>query len=132
MFLEDYRTHNIFLDQKFNPKIFDFGLAKLCSKKHSMVSMTSVMGSTMGYIALKMLSKNFGNVSYKADVYNFGMLLIEMVGGRKNINLTIENSSEAYFLEWLYNHLDQEQEVRIQNEEEHDITIAKKLSIVGL
>ena len=86
----------------------------------------------MGYIALEMLSKNFGNVSYKADVYNFGMLLIEMVGGRKNIDLTIENSSEAYFSEWLYNHLDQEQEVRIKIEEERDITIAKKLSIVGL
>ena len=63
-----------------------------------MVSMTSVRG-TMSYLALEMLSKNFWNVSYKAIAYNFGMLLIEMVGGRKNIDLTMENSSQAYFLE---------------------------------
>ena len=93
-----------------------------------MVSMTSVKG-TMSYIPPEMLSKIFWNVSYKANVYNFGMLLIEMAGGRKNIDLTMENSSQAYFPEWLYNHLDQEQDERIQNEEESDIKIAKILSI---
>ena len=55
-----------------------------------------------------------------------------MVGGRKNIDLTMENSSEANFPEWLYNHLDQEQEAHIQIEEESDIKIAKILNIIGL
>ena len=96
-----------------------------------MVSMTSVRG-TMSYIALEMLSKYFWNMSYKANVYNFGMLLIEMAGGRNNIDLTMENSSQAYFPEWLYNHLDQEQDARIQIEKESDIKIAKILSIIGL
>ena len=54
------------------------------------------------------------------------MLLIEIVGGRKNIDVRVENSSEAYFPEWLYNHLDQEHEVRIRIEEENNIKIAKK------
>ncbi|KAJ9679773.1 hypothetical protein PVL29_021628 [Vitis rotundifolia] len=112
----DIKPHNILLDHNFNSKISDFGLAKLCSKEQSVVSMIGARG-TMGYIAPKMLSRNFGNVSYKSDVYSFGMLLIEMVGGRKNIDATVENTSQAYFLEWLYNHLDQEQE---------------KLSIIGL
>ena len=76
-----------------------------------------------------MLSRNFRNVS---DVYSFCILLIEIVGGRKNIDVRVENSSEVYFPEWLYNHLDQEQEVRIRIEEENDIKIAKKLSIIGL
>ena len=53
----------------------------------------------MGYIAPEMLSRNFGNVSYKSDVYSFGMLLIEMVGGRKNIDVTVKNSNEVYFPE---------------------------------
>ncbi|WKA07529.1 hypothetical protein VitviT2T_025345 [Vitis vinifera] len=75
---------------------------------------------------------HFGNVSSKSDVYSFGMLLIEMVGGRKNIDATVENTSQAYFPEWLYNHLDQEQEVHIRIEDESDIKIAKKLSIIGL
>ncbi|KAJ9679800.1 hypothetical protein PVL29_021649 [Vitis rotundifolia] len=127
----DIKPHNILLDHNFNPKISDFGLAKLCSKEQSAVSMTVARG-TMGYIAPEMLSRNFGNVSCKSDVYSFGMLLIEMVGGRKNIDATVENTSQAYFPEWLYNHLDQEQEVHIRIEEEGDIKIAKKLSIIGL
>ncbi|XP_034711030.1 rust resistance kinase Lr10-like [Vitis riparia] len=127
----DIKPHNILLDHNFNPKISDFGLAKLCSKEQSAVSMTAARG-TMGYIAPEMLSRNFGNVSSKSDVYSFGMLLIEMVGGRKNIDATVENTSQAYFPEWLYNHLDQEQEVHIRIEDESDIKIAKKLSIIGL
>ena len=126
----DIKPHNILLDHNFNPKISDFGLAKLCSKEQSAVSMTTARG-TMGYIAPEMLSRNFGNVSYKSNVYSFGTLLIEMVGGRKNIDVTVKNSNEVYFPEWLCNHLNQEQEVRIQIEEESDMKIAKKLSIIG-
>ncbi|KAG2709667.1 hypothetical protein I3760_05G251500 [Carya illinoinensis] len=44
---------------------------------------------TMGYIAPEVFSRNFGTVSYKADVYSFGMLLLEIVGGRRStIDLT--------------------------------------------
>ena len=127
----DIKPHKIFLDHNFNSKIYDFGLAKLCSKEQSAVSMTAARG-TISYIAPEMLSRNFGNVSYKYDVYSFGMLLIEMVGGRKNIDVIVKNSNEVYFPEWLYNHLNQEQEVRIRIEEESDMKIAKKLSIIGL
>ena len=94
----DIKPHNILLDQKFNPKISDFGLAKLCSKEQSVVSMTAARG-TMGYIAPEVLSRNFGNVSYKSDVYSFGMLLLEMVGGRKNSDAIMENTSQMYFPE---------------------------------
>ena len=94
----DIKPHNIYLDQNFNPKISDFGLAKLCSKDQSVVSMTIARG-TMGYIAPEVLSRNFWNVSYKSDVYSFGMLLLEMVSGRKNVDTTAENPSEVYFPE---------------------------------
>ena len=50
----DIKLHNILLDQKLNPKISNFALAKLCSKEQSVVSMTTARG-TMGYIAPKVL-----------------------------------------------------------------------------
>uniref|UniRef100_A0A2N9H6V8 Protein kinase domain-containing protein n=1 Tax=Fagus sylvatica TaxID=28930 RepID=A0A2N9H6V8_FAGSY len=127
----DIKPHNILLDHNFNPKISDFGLAKLCSKGKSVVSMTAARG-TMGYIAPEVLSRNFGTVSHKSDVYSFGMLLLEIVGGRKNIDTTVENTSQVYFPEWIYNHLDQGENPRIQLEEEGHATLARKLTIVGL
>ncbi|EOY23503.1 Kinase superfamily protein, putative [Theobroma cacao] len=127
----DIKPHNILLDQNFNPKISDFGLAKLCSKEQSAISMTTARG-TMGYIAPEVLSRNFGNVSYKSDVYSFGMLLLEMVGGRKNIDVTAENTSQVYFPEWAYNRLDKGEELGIRIEDEEHTGIVKKLTIVGL
>ncbi|GLT55603.1 hypothetical protein SLA2020_287100 [Shorea laevis] len=126
----DIKPHNILLDQNFNPKISDFGLAKLCSKEQSAISMTAARG-TMGYIAPEVLSRNFGKVSCKSDVYSFGMLLLEMVGGRKNIDVTVESTSQVYFPEWVYNCLERgEFGIRIENK--GHANIARRLTIVGL
>ncbi|EEF48969.1 receptor serine/threonine kinase, putative [Ricinus communis] len=125
----DIKPHNILLDENFNPKISDFGLAKLCSKDQSAISMTTARG-TMGYIAPEVFSRNFGNVSYKSDVYSFGMVLLDMVRGRKNIDFA--DGSQVYFPEWVYNRLDQGEELRIRIKEVNDEKIAKKLIFVGL
>ncbi|XP_010275239.1 PREDICTED: rust resistance kinase Lr10-like isoform X2 [Nelumbo nucifera] len=129
----DIKPHNILLDHSLNPKISDFGLAKLCSKDVSVVSMTAARG-TMGYIAPEVFSRNFGNVSYKSDVYSFGMLLLEMVGGRKNIDLRAERTSQVYFPEWIYNRLIQGEELEIREDEDGDSNsrIVKKLTTVAL
>ncbi|GLT61344.1 hypothetical protein SLA2020_340590 [Shorea laevis] len=127
----DIKPHNILLDHNFNPKISDFGLAKLCSKEQSAVSMTAARG-TIGYIAPEVLSRNFGKASYKSDVYSFGMLLLEMVGGRKNIDDTVESTSQVYFPEWAYNCLDKGEEFGIRIDSEGHAKIARKLTIVGL
>ncbi|XWS34988.1 hypothetical protein CRYUN_Cryun21dG0085400 [Craigia yunnanensis] len=66
----DIKPHNILLDDKFCPKISDFGLAKLCPKKESAISMTGARG-TFGYIAPKVYSRNFGRVSHKSDLVDY-------------------------------------------------------------
>lgn len=127
----DIKPNNILLDKNFIPKISDFGLAKLCNKGQSIVSMTAARG-TIGYIAPEVFSRNFGNVSSKSDVYSFGMLLLEMVDGKTNNLAGEQNNSDVYFPEWIFHRLEQGGELVIQVENEDDSTIARKLTIVGL
>ncbi|KAK6121827.1 hypothetical protein DH2020_044440 [Rehmannia glutinosa] len=127
----DIKPQNILLDHNLNPKVADFGLAKLCSKEQSVVTMTAARG-TIGYIAPEVFSRNFGKVSYKSDIYSFGMLLIDMVGGRKNFVGATQDSSEIYFPEWMYNQLEKGEDIAIQIEREEENSIVKRLIIVGL
>ncbi|KAF5190776.1 Receptor-like protein kinase [Thalictrum thalictroides] len=128
----DIKPHNILLDEDFNPKISDFGLAKLCFGKDSIVSMTGARG-TAGYIAPELVSRNFGGISHKADVYSYGMMVLEMVGGRKNLNIRVSNLSEIYFPQWIYKRLDLKEDLGlygVTTEEAEEI--ARKLILVGL
>ncbi|KAK7385010.1 hypothetical protein VNO78_30717 [Psophocarpus tetragonolobus] len=126
----DINPHNVLIDDQFSPKITDFGLAKLCPKNQSTVSMTAARG-TLGYIAPEVFSRNFGNVSYKSDIYSYGMLLLEMVGGRKNTNMSAEENFQVLYPEWIHNLLEGK-DVQVTIEEEGDVKIAKKLAIIGL
>ncbi|KAL2327037.1 hypothetical protein Fmac_020464 [Flemingia macrophylla] len=125
----DINPHNVLLDDNLVPKITDFGLAKLCPKNQSKVSMTAARG-TLGYIAPEVFSRNFGNVSYKSDIYSYGMLLLEMVGGRKNTNKSKDESYQVLYPEWIHNLLEG-RDVQVNIEDEGDVKIAKKLAIVG-
>ncbi|WJZ80385.1 hypothetical protein VitviT2T_000311 [Vitis vinifera] len=128
----DIKPHNILLNQDFCPKISDFGLSKLCTRKESIVSMSGARG-TAGYIAPEVFCRNFGDVSPKSDVYSYGMMVLEMVGGRKNIDDGINHTSEIYFPHWIYKRLELDEELGLQgfmNEEER--TSARKMIIVSL
>ncbi|KAK3404090.1 hypothetical protein EUGRSUZ_K00432, partial [Eucalyptus grandis] len=108
----DIKPHNILLNKNFTPKVSDFGLAKLYPIDHSIVSMTAARG-TLGYMAPELFYKNLGGVSYKADVYSFGMLLMEMAGRRKNLNANAEHSSQIYFPLWVYDHVNEGESVEM-------------------
>ncbi|KQK02385.1 rust resistance kinase Lr10 isoform X2 [Brachypodium distachyon] len=128
----DIKPHNILLDCSFNPKISDFGLAKLCAREHSIVTLTAARG-TMGYIAPELYSRNFGRISNKSDVYSFGMLVLEMVSGRRNSDAWIENQNELYMPEWIYEKIITEQELESTREmKQEEKEIVRKLAIVAL
>nr|XP_023888297.1 rust resistance kinase Lr10-like [Quercus suber] len=126
----DIKPHNILLDENFIPKVSDFGLAKLYPVDDSIVSLTAIRG-TLGYIAPELFYKNIGGISYKADVYSFGMLLMEMVGRRKNLNASVEHSSQIYFPSWIYDKLDQGENLELLNGTEGENKTLKKMIIVA-
>ncbi|KAK9919378.1 hypothetical protein M0R45_027973 [Rubus argutus] len=127
----DIKPHNILLDANFNSKISDFGLARFYPKDRNTISVTAVRG-TMGYIAPEMFYRSIGGVSYKADVYSFGMLLLEMAGRRKNLNAHAEHSSQLYFPSWIYDQLEKGLSIEIEEACENDEKIAKKMIMVAL
>ncbi|XP_061360101.1 rust resistance kinase Lr10-like [Gastrolobium bilobum] len=128
----DIKPHNILLDVNFSPKVSDFGLAKLYPTDYSIVSLTAARG-TMGYMAPEMFYKNIGGISYKADVYSFGMLLMEMASRRKNVNEFVDNPSQVYFPSWVYDQFSEGKEIEIENSTtEEDEKILKKMIIVAL
>ncbi|XP_048433196.1 cysteine-rich receptor-like protein kinase 34 [Pyrus x bretschneideri] len=127
----DIKPHNILLDENFTAKISDFGLARFSPRDHNTLSLTAPRG-TMGYIAPEMFYRNLGGVSYKADVFSFGMLLMEMTGRRKNLNAHAQNSSQIYFSSWIYDQLEKGLSVEIVDACENDKKVAKKMIMVAL
>uniref|UniRef100_A0A0D9Y2H3 Protein kinase domain-containing protein n=1 Tax=Oryza glumipatula TaxID=40148 RepID=A0A0D9Y2H3_9ORYZ len=128
----DIKPNNILLDYNFSPKISDFGLAKLCARDQSIITLTAARG-TMGYIAPELYSRNFGEISYKSDVYSFGMLVLEMVSGRRNSDPSVESQNVVYFPEWIYEQVTIGQDLALGREmtEEEKATM-RQLAIVAL
>ncbi|KAL2957181.1 hypothetical protein AAZX31_18G130500 [Glycine max] len=91
----DIKLSNILLEEDFTPKIADFGLARLFPEDKSHIS-TAIAG-TLGYMAPEYVVR--GKLTEKADVYSFGVLVIEIVSGKK-ISAYIMNSSSLLHTVW--------------------------------
>ncbi|KAK2425439.1 G-type lectin S-receptor serine/threonine-protein kinase SD2-5 [Trifolium repens] len=88
----DIKPQNVLLDDNFMAKVSDFGLVKLMSREQSHVFTT--LRGTRGYLASEWIT-NYA-ISEKSDVFSYGMLLLEIIGGRKNYDQW-EGPEKAHF-----------------------------------
>ncbi|MBA0733528.1 hypothetical protein Gogos_017527, partial [Gossypium gossypioides] len=97
----DIKPHNILLDENFNPKVSDFGLAKLYSVEDSIVSLTAARG-TIGYIAPEL-----------------------------NVNAFADHTSQIYFPSWIYDRLDQGEDMELGDVSDDEKVMVRKMIITA-
>lgn len=97
----DIKPENILLEDDFCPKVSDFGLSKLTHKKDK-VTMSRIRG-TRGYLAPEWVIHR-EPITAKADVYSFGMVLLEIVTGVRNSGFRRSSlpSEDWYFPKWAF------------------------------
>ncbi|XP_038717667.1 G-type lectin S-receptor-like serine/threonine-protein kinase SD2-5 isoform X2 [Tripterygium wilfordii] len=98
----DIKPQNVLLDDNFTAKVSDFGLAKLMNRDESLVYTT--LRGTRGYLAPEWITHS--PISEKSDVYSYGIVLLEIIGGRKNYDMG-ECSEKSYFPSYAFKMLEE-------------------------
>lgn len=86
----DIKASNILLDEKFQPRIGDFGLARFFPEDQAYLS--TKFAGTLGYTAPEYAIR--GELSEKADIYSFGVLVLEIISCRKNTDLNLTSDMQ--------------------------------------
>ncbi|PWA50259.1 clade XVII lectin receptor kinase [Artemisia annua] len=95
----DIKPSNVLLDSKFEPKLCDFGLAKLIDCDRSIMEL-SVIAGTRGYVAPECVLT--GKVGTHSDVYSYGVMALELATGRKTIDPSAEEDQKV-LVKWVQN-----------------------------
>jgi serine/threonine protein kinase len=90
----DIKSSNVMLDEEFSAYLVDFGLSRVID--HAKRDKTTVMAGTLGYMAPEIHFT--GKATKQSDVYSFGVLVLEVVSGRRPINLLVEDPDENHLL----------------------------------
>lgn len=97
LIFRDFKTSNILLDEEFNAKLSDFGLARQGPAEGTSHVSTAVVG-TVGYAAPEYVQT--GRLTAKSDVWSFGVVLYELITGRRAVERNLPRS-EQKLLEWV-------------------------------
>ncbi|KAJ3693543.1 hypothetical protein LUZ60_009023 [Juncus effusus] len=123
----DIKASNILLDGDLNPKISDFGLAKLYDDKKTHIS-TRVAG-TIGYVAPEYAMR--GHLTEKTDVFAFGVLVLEVIAGRTNTDPTL-NPDKVYLLDWAWSLYEKRRALNIIDQKLRSFDEEQVLRLIGI
>uniref|UniRef100_A0A7N0VN48 non-specific serine/threonine protein kinase n=1 Tax=Kalanchoe fedtschenkoi TaxID=63787 RepID=A0A7N0VN48_KALFE len=127
----DFKSSNILLDENWNAKLSDFGMARLGPTDGLSHVSTAIVG-TMGYAAPEYLQT--GHLTYKTDVWSYGVFIYELITGRRALDRH-KPKSEQKLLEWVRPYLSDPKKFRLiidpRLEGKYTLKSVQKLAIIA-